>query len=54
MKATAQAAGFSGIGFVVVPHPLAGNSDAAINKKADDSVEELIRCLLAAGEMPTV
>ena len=47
VRKTGEAEGFPDLALVAVPHPIAGNDDAAIRAKADRALEEMIRVLTA-------
>jgi hypothetical protein len=47
LKTTAKAKGMADMPLVVVAHPIAVNDDAAIRKKAESAMDELVRSLVA-------
>ena len=45
VRDTGKAEGFPDLVLVAVPHPIAGNDEAAIKAKADHALEEMIQAL---------
>ena len=44
-RATARASGLGDYPFVIIPHPIAGNPDAALRGKAEAVYDALVRLL---------
>jgi hypothetical protein len=51
-KQTLEGKGFPEMPLVAVPHPIAGNDDETIRRKADDATDELISVLASSSEGP--
>ena len=50
MKTTAKAKGFIDMPLVVVTHPIALNDDAAIRRKAEGAIEDVVLTLVTEDE----
>ncbi|OPY76327.1 MAG: hypothetical protein A4E64_01576 [Syntrophorhabdus sp. PtaU1.Bin058] len=48
LKTTAKAKGLVDMPLVIVTHPIALNDNAAIRKKADGAIEDVVRTLVTA------